>query len=114
MEKVTIEILEKYLHDRYNGWATDQRMLLKLVEEIGEVAEIVNMKAGIKATDKDNETLNRELGIELADMIHYIVAIAAINDIDLNSIILDKDKVASKKYNHTINLEEFIEKEKKK
>ena len=33
MKKVTIEILEKYLADRYKGWATDQRMLLKLVEE---------------------------------------------------------------------------------
>lgn len=113
MEKVTIEILEKYLADRYTGWATDQRLLLKLVEEIGEVAEIVNMKAGIKSSDKDISTLNRELGIELADMIHYIVAIAAINDIDLNSIILEKDKVASKKYNHTINLEEFMSKENK-
>ena len=51
MKKVTIEILEKYLKDRYKGWATDQRMLLKLVEEIGEVAEIINMKAGIKACD---------------------------------------------------------------
>ncbi|MBR7163182.1 MAG: nucleotide pyrophosphohydrolase [Clostridia bacterium] len=114
MEKVTIEILEKYLADRYNGWATDQRMLLKLVEEIGEVAEIVNMKAGIKSTEKSTDQLNRELGIELADMIHYIVAIAAINGIDLNTIILEKDKVASVKYNHTINLEEFILKEKNK
>lgn len=110
MEKITIEILEKYLADRYKGWATDQRMLLKLVEEIGEVAEIINMKGGIKPCNKEN--LNKELGIELADMIHYIVAIAAINDIDLNSIILEKDRVASKKYNHTINLEEFILKEK--
>lgn len=111
MKKVTIEILEKYLKGRYKGWATDQRMLLKLVEEIGEVAEIINMKAGIKACNKDN--LDRELGVELADMIHYIVAIAAINDIDLNSIILEKDKVASVKYNHTINLEEFMEREEK-
>ncbi|MBO5789960.1 MAG: nucleotide pyrophosphohydrolase, partial [Clostridia bacterium] len=58
-----------------------------------------------KATDVD---LQKELGIELADMIHYIVAIAAINHIDLTSIILEKDKVASVKYNHDINLTEFI------
>ena len=109
MKKVTIEILEKYLADRYKGWATDQRMFLKLVEELGEVAEIINMKAGIKSCDKEN--LDRELGIELAVMIHYIVAIAALNDIDLNSIILEKDRVASVKYNHTINLEEFMKKE---
>ena len=107
MEKVTIEILEKYLADRYKGWATDQRMLLKLVEELGEVAEIINMKAGIKACDKEN--LDKELGIELADMIHYIVAIAAINEIDLARIILEKDRKASIKYHHEKNLEEFIE-----
>ena len=67
------------------------------------------MRAGNKkATDVD---LTRELGIELADMIHYIVAIAAINDIDLNSIILEKDRVASVKYNHKINLEDFIKRQ---
>jgi NTP pyrophosphatase (non-canonical NTP hydrolase) len=79
---------------------------LKLVEEMGEVAEVINMRSGAKrAKDVD---LDRELGIELADMIHYIVAIAAINGIDLTSIMLEKDKKASAKYNHDINLETFI------
>ena len=105
--KITIDVLEKYLFDRYNGWANEQGLFLKLVEEIGEVAEVINMRSGNKkATDAD---LTRELGIELADMVHYIVAIAAINDIDLNSIILEKDRAASVKYNHKINLESFIE-----
>ena len=49
-----------------------------------------------------------ELGTELADMIHYIVAIAAINNIDLNDTILRKDKAASVKYHHEINLETFL------
>ena len=104
--KITIDALEKYLLDRYGGWANEQGLFLKLVEEIGEVAEVINMKSGSKkATDVD---LQKELGIELADMIHYIVAIAAINNIDLTSVILEKDKKASTKYNHSINLETFI------
>lgn len=104
--KITIDILQKYLLERYGGWANEQGLFLKLVEEIGEVAEVINMRAGSKkATDAD---LERELGIELADMIHYIVAIAAINNIDLTSIMLEKDKKASVKYNHSINLENFI------
>ena len=41
-------------------------------------------------------------------MIHYIVAIAAINEIDLTEIMLEKDKKASLKYNHKINLESYI------
>ncbi len=104
--KITIDVLEKYLLERYGGWANEQGLFLKLVEEIGEVAEVINMRSGSKkATDVD---LQKELGIELADMIHYIVAIAAINDIDLTSIMLEKDRKASVKYQHTINLETFI------
>ena len=104
--KITIENLENYLSDRYSGWANEQGLFLKLVEELGEVAEVINMRSGSKqATDAD---LQKELGIELADMIHYIVAIAAINNIDLTSVILEKDRKASIKYNHAINLETFI------
>ena len=43
-------------------------------------------------------------------MLHYIVAIAALNDLDLEKIILEKDKKASVKYNHDINLEQFLQK----
>jgi NTP pyrophosphatase (non-canonical NTP hydrolase) len=80
---------------------------MKLVEEIGEVAEVLNKKAGRKANDE--EDINRQLGIELADMLHYIVAIAALNDLDLEKIILEKDKTASIKYHHDINLEQFLQ-----
>ena len=41
-------------------------------------------------------------------MIHYIVAIAAINHLDLTEIMLTKDKRASVKYHHDTNLETFI------
>ena len=106
---ITIDVLERYLQERYGGWAKEQGLFLKLVEEMGEVAEVINMRSGAKkAKDID---LQRELGTELADMIHYIVAIAAINDIDLTSIMLEKDKKASAKYNHDINLETYIAKQ---
>ena len=107
--KISIDVLEKYLLERYGGWTTEQGLFLKLVEELGEVAEIINMRAGSKqAPDID---LKKELGIELADMIHYIVAIASINDIDLTSIMIEKDKKASLKYHHDTNLETFMSKE---
>lgn len=49
-----------------------------------------------------------QLGTELADMIHYIVAIAAINNIDLTQTIIEKDKKASAKYDYAVNLETFL------
>ena len=104
---ITIEALEAYLAHRYKGWGNDQGMFMKLVEEIGEVAEVLNKKMGRKANDEEN--IIEHLGVELADMIHYIVAIAALDDIDLERIMLEKDKKASVKYHHDINLEQFLQ-----
>lgn len=104
--QLTIEALEAYLKDHYGGWATEQSMFMKLVEEMGEVAEVLNKRAGRKA--QDGTDLQQELGNEIADMIHYLVAIAAINDLDLNRIILEKDRKASIKYHHDVNLETFL------
>lgn len=104
--EITINALEQYLSDRYGGWAKEQGMFMKLVEEMGEVAEILNMRSGAKK--EDGSDLQKELGTELADVIHYCVAIAAINHIPLNEIMLEKDKKASAKYHHDINLETFL------
>lgn len=104
--KVTIEELEAYLLDHYSNGGIDQSLFIKLVEEIGEVAEVLNKKAGRKTSG--NEDLRAQLGNELADVIHYTVAIAALNGLDMNEVIIEKDKTASIKYNHKTNLEQFI------
>ena len=104
--EISIGNLENYLAHRYCGWGNDQGMFMKLVEELGEVAEVLNKKTGRKANDE--EDLTEHLGIELADMLHYILAIAALNGIDMERIILEKDKKASIKYHHDVNLEQFL------
>ena len=104
--QVTIDRYEKYLADHYGGWATEQALFMKLVEELGEVAEVLNKRTGRKAPDGSD--LQAELGKELADMIHYTVAIAAVNGLDLNDIILSKDREASIKYHREVNLEAFL------
>ena len=91
--------LQKELFDAHGRkWAPMEpeyggEFILYMVEEIGEVAEVLNKRAGRKATDEND--LQEQLGTELADMIHYIVAIAAINNIDLSRIIVEKDKRAA-------------------
>ena len=104
--KVTIEELEAYLFDLYSNGGIDQSLFMKLVEEVGEAAEVLNKKAGRKSSA--NEDLQVQLGNELADVIHYAVAIAALNGLDMNDIIIRKDKIASEKYHHKTNLEQFI------
>ena len=98
--EIKMSTLEKYLYERYSGWTNEQGLFL------GEVAEVINMRNGSKLADGSD--LSKALGEELCDMVHYIVAIAAINKIDLTKTMLEKDKVASKKYNHDTNLESYI------
>ena len=90
--KVSIEELEAYLLDHYSNGGIDQSLFMKLVEEIGEVAEVLNKKAGRKKSG--SEDLQAQLGNELADVIHYAIAIAALNDLDMNQIIIEKDKAS--------------------
>ena len=94
--KVTIEELEAYLLDHYSNGGIDQSLFMKLVEEIGEVAEVLNKKAGRKKSG--SEDLQAQLGNELADVIHYAIAIAALNDLDMNQIIIEKDKAAKQTF----------------
>lgn len=105
--KITIEELQAYLYDHYGETGREQSLFMKLVEEMGEAAEILNMRAGRKASDGSG--LTEELAGELADIIHYAVAIAAINKIDMNEAIIQKDMRASLKYGHRTNLVSFAE-----
>ena len=103
---VSIRSYEDYLYDHYKDHGIDSSLFMKLVEEVGEVAEVLNKRDGRKASG--DEDLNAQLANELADVVHYAVAIASLNRIDLNDVILEKDKKASIKYNHKVNLEQFL------
>ena len=104
--KLSITDYEDYLYDHYKSNGIDTSLFMKLVEEVGEVAEVLNKRDGRKALD--NEDLNSQLANELVDVIHYAFAIASLNQIDLNDALLEKDKKASLKYHHERNLEQFL------
>ena len=105
MKDVTIRQLQAYLQEHYQNARTEEGLFIKLVEEVGEVAEVLNGRSGRKAGVQDS---NEELAKELADVIHYTVAIAAINHIDLTKTIFEKDKKAAIKYQHEQDLEGFL------
>lgn len=105
MKEVTIRQLQAYLKEHYKDGRTEEGLFIKLVEEVGEVAEVLNGRSGRKEGVQDS---NEELTKELADIIHYTVAIAAINEIDLTKTIFEKDKTAAVKYQHQKDLEQFL------
>ncbi|MGX7211177.1 MazG nucleotide pyrophosphohydrolase domain-containing protein [Enterococcus innesii] len=102
MESLSIKDIQDYLSNKYNDKGTPESLFMKLVEEIGEVAEALNQANGRK------NRVDTSLEKELADVLHYTIAIASVANIDLTSVILEKDKEASKRYGNQINLEEFL------
>ena len=77
--KMSITDYEKYLYDHYKNHGIDTSLFMKMVEEVGEVAEVLNKRDGRKATDE--EDLKSQLANELVDVIHYAFAIAALTGI---------------------------------
>ena len=67
-----------------------RRLVLKLIEEFGELAE------NIKGTIEE----------ELFDIFYYIIAIANDYNIDLEEIFHIKDKINKEKYERSFSLEE--------
>ena len=103
MKQLTFHELQSYLALKYKEGRTSSALFMKLVEEIGEVAEVLNQLEGRKENSG-----NASLEKELVDVIHYAVAIASINQIDLTKAIIEKDKQAAIKYDQSPNLEEFL------
>ena len=48
MRDLTVRQLEEYLLDHYQQSRTEEGLFIKLVEEVGEVAEVLNGRSGRK------------------------------------------------------------------
>ncbi|WP_027964046.1 MazG nucleotide pyrophosphohydrolase domain-containing protein [Halalkalibacillus halophilus] len=103
MKQLSFHDLQSYLKLKYKEGRSSSALFMKLVEEIGEVAEVLNQLEGRKETSN-----TASLEKELVDVIHYTVAIASLNGIDLTEAIIKKDEQAAIKYNQTPNLEEYL------
>ena len=104
--KYTVKDYQNYLYEHYKNGGTDSSLFMKLVEEVGEVAEVLNKRDGRKLSCENN--LTTQLANELVDVIHYAVAIASLNGIDLTSAILEKDAHTAIKYKHSQNFKDFL------
>ena len=70
-----------------------QRLVLKLIEEFGELAENIR-----KDTRYNGRNIKGTIEEELFDIFYYIIAIANDYNIDLEEIFKIKDELNKKKY----------------
>ena len=78
-----------------------QRLVLKLIEEFGELAENIRKNLRYKG-----DNIKGTIEEELFDIFYYIIAIANDYHIDLEEIFHINDKINKEKYERSFSLEE--------
>ena len=78
-----------------------QRLVLKLIEEFGELAENIRKNLRYKG-----DNIKGTIEEELFDIFYYIIAIANDYHIDLEEVFHIKDKINKEKYERSFSLEE--------
>ena len=100
--ELTIRKLQECIKNIDNKKDLNDKYMLKLVEEVGELAEVIRKNKRME----EEKTIKGTIEEELADVLYYIVCLANINDIDLQECLYLKEKLNSKKYNRKNMFEE--------
>ena len=108
IEQGTLEEKED-LRDEREKKDNIQRIVLKLIEEFGELAEDIR-----KNTRFDGKNIKGTIEEEVFDVFYYTIAIANEYGIDLEKVFELKDKINQKKYGREFSVKEGRENYKKK
>lgn len=73
----------------------NEKYMLKLMEEVGELAEVIRKNKRMEKGISIKGTIEEEL----QDVLYYVVCLANIKDIDLQECIELKEKLNCEKYN---------------
>ncbi|CCZ17468.1 uncharacterized protein BN780_00893 [Clostridium sp. CAG:780] len=96
MEKdLTIRKLQECIKNIDHKNNMNDKYMLKLMEEVGELAEVVRKNQRMQ----DDQNIKGTIEEELQDVLYYIVCLANVNDIDLQNCIYLKEKINCEKYN---------------
>lgn len=96
MEKdLTIRKLQECIKNKDHKNNMNDKYMLKLMEEVGELAETVRKNKRMQ----DDQNIKGTIEEELQDVLYYIVCLANVNDIDLQNCIYLKEKINCEKYN---------------
>lgn len=102
---LTLTRLQEYLYEKYEKSKPEdlkntQRYFLKLIEEVGELAEAIR-----KDSRMQDENIKGTIEEELSDVLYYTAVIANTYDIDLEKCFRLKEEFNAKRYGHTIKID---------
>ena len=100
--KTTIKYLQSYIKSKDFKPKLIKDYFLKLSEEVGELANAI----GKNQLRKYSENIKGTIDEELWDVIYYALALANCYDIDIESVIKEKEDINNIKYNTGVVFEE--------
>ena len=92
---LTIRKLQECIKNIDHTSNSNDKYMLKLMEEVGELAEAIRKDKRME----NGKSIKGTIEEELQDVLYYIVCLANINDIDLKECIYLKEKLNCEKYN---------------
>lgn len=96
MEKdLTLKKLQECIKNIAHQNNSNEKYMLKLMEEVGELAEVIRKNKRMQKGESIKGTIEEEL----QDVLYYVVCLANLNDIDLQECIYLKEKLNCEKYN---------------
>lgn len=105
-KELSIKELQKCIKNINHKNNSNEKYMLKLMEEVGELAEVVRKNKRMEA----GKTIKGTIEEELQDVLYYIICIANLNNIDLQECIYLKEEINCQKYNRKNMFEKDYEK----
>ena len=110
---LTIKKMQKYLKEKYKRTKPEdmkntQRYFLKLIEEVGELAEVIR-----KEQRMEGNNIKGTIEEELSDVLYYVLMIANTYDIDLEDCFRMKEELNRVRYGHQLKIDDIQEDDEK-
>lgn len=104
---LTVRQIQKYLREKYKinkpkEIKNTQRYFLKLIEEVGELAEVIRKNQRMEGTN-----IKGTVEEELSDVLYYVLMIANTYDIDLENCFRLKEDLNSMRYGHKLKIDDI-------
>ena len=108
-----IRKMQKYLKEKYKRTKPEdikntQRYFLKLIEEVGELAEVIRKEQRMECNN-----IKGTIEEELSDVLYYVLMIANTYDIDLEDCFRMKEELNCVRYGHTLRIDDIQEDDEK-
>ncbi len=95
-KNITIRELQEYIKSKDYKPGLESGYFMKLVEEIGELAEVIRKDKRLSEDGDIKGTIEEEL----YDVLYYVLALANLYDVDLEKSCLLKEEINKKREDH--------------